>query len=140
MDIRQLSFINDFGINYLLLEMAGQNNYIVSDKRNNENNYINSLLNKITFKRINNICGDFLISQIGDSNELKNFIKENENFLNDKEIINKIDEKIFNELYLGISILNINNSFKNIIKRKFQGYMYNILFYKWKYFIVNIIN
>ena len=128
MDIRQLSLINDFSINYLLLEMIGQNNFTVIDKKNDENNYINSIINKITFKRINHICADFLVSQIGDSNDIKNFIKENENFINDKELFRKINEKIFNDLYFGISIININNSFKNIIKRKYKGYIYNILF------------
>ena len=48
MHIRQLSFINDFSINYLLLEMIDQNNYTVKD---HGNNYINSLINKINFKK-----------------------------------------------------------------------------------------
>ena len=77
MDIRQLSFINDFSINYLLLEIIGQNNFTVIDKKNDGNNYINSLINKITFKRINHICSDFLISQIKDCNDIQSFIKEN---------------------------------------------------------------
>ena len=128
MDIRELSFINDFSINYLLLEMIGQKNYKIYDKKNDGNNYINMLTNKITFKKINHLCADFLISQIGDANEIKNFIKENENVFNNSEIIKKIDQRIFYELYFSLAILNINNSFKNIIKRKYNGYIYNILF------------
>ena len=127
-DIRQLSFINDFSINYLLLEMIGQKNYKIQDNKNDGNNYINMLMNKVTFKKINNLCGDFLISQIGDVNEIKKFIKENENVFNNKEIIKKIDERIYYELYFSLAIININNSFKNIIKRKYNGYIYNILF------------
>jgi len=127
-DIRQLSFINDFSINYLLLEMIGQKNYKIYDNKNNGNNYINMLMNKVTFKKINNLCGDFLISQIGDVNEIKKFIKENENVFNNKEIIKKIDERIYYELYFSLAIININNSFRNIIKRKYNGYIYNILF------------
>ena len=127
-DIRQLSFINDFSINYLLLEMIGQKNYKIHDNKNDGNNYINMLMNKVTFKKINNLCGDFLISQIGDANEIKKFIKENENVFNNKEIIKKIDERIYYELYFSLAIININNSFRNIIKRKYNGYIYNILF------------
>ena len=126
-DIRKLSFINDFSINYILLEMIGQNNFKITDKKNNGNNFVNTLINKVTFKKMNHLCGDFLISQIGDVDELKNFIKENENFFGDKEIIQKIDEKIFYEIYFGLAMININNSFKNIIKRKYKGYLYNIL-------------
>jgi len=127
-DIRQLSYINDFSINYLLLEMIGQKNYKIYDNKNDGKNYINMLINKITFKKINNLCGDFLISQIGDVNEIKNFIKENENVFNNKEIIKKIDARIFHELYFSLAIININNSFKNIVKRKYNEYIYNILF------------
>ena len=127
-DIRQLYFINDFSINYLLLEMIGQKNYKVHDNKNDGNNYINMLMNKVTFKKINNLCGDFLISQIGEVSEIKKFIKENENVFNNNEIIKKIDERIFHELYFSLAIININNSFKNIIKRKYNGYIYNILF------------
>ena len=127
-DIRQLYFINDFSINYLLLEMIGQKNYKVHDNKNDGNNYINMLMNKITFKKINNLCGDFLLSQIGEVSEIKKFIKENENVFNNNEIIKKIDERIFHELYFSLAIININNSFKNIIKRKYNGYIYNILF------------
>ena len=86
------------------------------------------LMNKITFKKINNLCGDFLLSQIGEVSEIKKFIKENENVFNNNEIIKKIDERIFHELYFSLAIININNSFKNIIKRKYNGYIYNILF------------
>ena len=128
MDIRQLSFINDFSINYMLLEMIGQKNYKVYDKKNDGNNYINMITNKITFKKINHLCADFLISQIGEANEIKSFIKENENVFNNSEIIKKIDQRIFYELYFSLAIININNSFKNIIKRKYNGYIYNILF------------
>ena len=128
MDIRQLSFINDFSINYMLIEMIGQKNYKIYDNKNDGNNYINMLTNKITFKKINNLCADFLISQIGEANEIKSFIKENENVFNNSEIINKIDQRIFYELYFSLTIININNSFKNIIKRKYNGYIYNILF------------
>ena len=128
MDIRQLSFINDFSINYMLLEMIGQKNYKIYDKKNDGNNYINMLTNKITFKKINHLCADFLISQIGEANEIKNFIKENENVFNNSEIIKKIDQRIYYELYFSLAIININNSFKNIIKRKYNGYIYNILF------------
>ena len=85
-------------------------------------------LNKITFKKINNLCGDFLLSQIGEVSEIKKFIKENENVFNNSEIIKKIDQRIFYELYFSLAIININNSFKNIIKRKYNGYIYNILF------------
>jgi len=41
-DIRDLNCINDFCFNYLLLEMIGQQNYSISDKKNNGNNYINN--------------------------------------------------------------------------------------------------
>ena len=54
-DIRDLAFINDFSINYLLLEMIGQHNYKINDKKNNGNNYINNLINKVSFKNINHI-------------------------------------------------------------------------------------
>ena len=128
MDIRQLSFINDFSINYLLLEMIGQKSYKIIDKKNEGNNYINMLINKVTFKKINHLCSDFLISQIGNSDEIKNFVKENENVFNNSEVIKKIDQRIYHELYFSIAILNINNTFKNIIKRKYNGYIYNILF------------
>ena len=130
-DIRDLNCINDFCFNYLLLEMIGQQNYIVNDKKNNGNNYINNLINKVTFKKINHICSDFLISQVGNENEIKKFIEENKNTFNNNisEIIDKINDRIFFfESYFSISILNINNSFKNIIKRKYDGYLYNILF------------
>ena len=126
-DIRKLSFINDFSINYILLEMIGQHNFQVLDKKNNGNNYINTLINKVTFKKMNNLCGDFLISQIGEADDIKNFIKENENFFNNEEIMQKIDERIFYERYFGMAMININNSFKNIIKRKYNGYLYNII-------------
>ena len=33
------------------------------------------------------------------------------------DLLNKINETIFNESYFGLSILSIENSFKNIIKR-----------------------
>jgi hypothetical protein len=39
----------------------------------------------------------------------------------------KIDERIFYERYFGMAMININNSFKNIIKRKYNGYLYNII-------------
>ena len=128
-DIRKLSFINDFSINYLLLEMIGQHNYKVSDNKNNGNNYINSLIKKITFKKLNHLSSDFVVSQVGEASDIKNFIKENEDFLNDNDIIEKIDQKIYYELYFSSAIININNSFQNIIKRKYNGYIYNILFY-----------
>ena len=128
MDIKKLSFINDFSINYLLLEMVGQNNFKVTDKKNGGNTYVNYLLNKVTFKKINYICADFLMSQFGEACDIKNFLKENEKFFNDSEIIKKIDQRIYYELYFGLAIININNSFKNIIKRKYNGYIYNILF------------
>ena len=128
-DIRKLSFINDFSINYLLLEMIGQHNYKVSDNKNNGNNYINSLIKKVTFKKLNHLSSDFIVSQVGEASDIKNFIKENEDFLNDNDIIEKIDQKIYYELYFSSAIININNSFQNIIKRKYNGYIYNILFY-----------
>ena len=129
-DIRDLAFINDFSINYLLLEMIGQYNYKVNDKKNNGNNYINNLISKVTFKKINHICSDFLISQMGNENDIKKFIGENKNtFNNISYLIDKINEQIFFfEAYFAISILNVNNSFKNIIKKKYEGYLYNILF------------
>ena len=61
-DIRELAFINDFSINYLLLEMKGQQNFKITDNKNSGNNYINNLTNKVTFKSINRVCSDFLIS------------------------------------------------------------------------------
>ena len=127
MDIRKLSFINDFSVNYLLLEMI-QNNFKVTDKKNGGNNYINSLINKVTFKKMNHLCGDFIMSQFGEACDIKKFLKENESFFNNSEIIKKIDQRIYYELYFGLAIININNSFKNIIKRKYNGYIYNILF------------
>ena len=128
MDIRQLSFINDFSINYLLIEMIGQHNFKVADKKNEGNNFINSLIKKVTFKKINHLSSDFLMSQVGEASDIKDFIKENEEFLNNNEIIEKIDQKIYYELFFSSAIININNSFKNIIKRKYKGYLYNILF------------
>ena len=128
MDIRKLSFINDFSVNYLLLEMVGQNNFKVNDKKNGGNNYVNSLINKVTFKKMNHLCCDFLMSQFGEACDIKKFLKENENFFNNSEIIKKIDQRIYYELYFGLAIININSSFKNIIKRKYNGYIYNILF------------
>ena len=127
-DIRELSFINDFSFNYLLLEMIGQLNYKVNDNKNNGNNYINNLINKVTFKKINHICSDFLISQIGGEKEIEQFIQENRNTFNMSDLLDKINEKIFFDSYFSISILSINNSFKNIMKKKFDGYIYNILF------------
>ena len=127
-DIRELSFINDFSINYLLLEMIGQNNFKVNDKKNNGNNYINNLISKITFKKINHVCSDYLLSQVGTLNDIENFIQENKNVFNISDLLNKINETIFNESYFSLSILSIENSFKNIIKRKYNGYIYNILF------------
>ena len=127
-DIRNLSFINDFSINYLLLEMIGQNNFKVSDKIRKGNNFINSLIKKTTFKKMNQLCSNFLISQLGESTDIKNFIKENQAFLNNNELVEKIDERIFYESYFSSAIININNSFKNIIKRKYNGFIYNILF------------
>ena len=127
-DIRNLSFINDFSINYLLLEMIGQNNFKVNNKRNNGNNFINSLIKKATFKKMNQLCSNFLVSQLGEDSEIKNFFKENQSFLSNNELIEKIDERIYYELYFSSAIININNSFKNIIKIKYKGYMYNILF------------
>jgi hypothetical protein len=94
-DIRKLSFINDFSINYILLEMIGQHNFQVLDKKNNGNNYINTLINKVTFKKMNNLCGDFLISQIGEADDIKNFIKENENFLIMKKLCKKLTKEFF---------------------------------------------
>ena len=127
-DIRNLSFINDFSINYLLLEMIGQNNFKVSDKIRKGNNFINSLIKKTTFKKMNQLCSNFLISQLGESTDIKNFIKENQAFLNNNELVEKIDERIFYESYFSSAIININNSFKNIVKRKYNGFIYNILF------------
>ena len=128
-DIRDLAFINDFSINYLLLEMIGQHNYKINDKKNNGNNYINNLINKVSFKNINHICSDFLISQIGTEKEIQKFIQENKNnFDNISDVLDKINERILFESYLSMSILNISNSFINIIKEKHDGYLYNILF------------
>ena len=127
-DIRELSFINDFSINYLLIEMRWQNNFKVNDKKNNGNNYINNLISKITFKKINHVCSDYLLSQVGTLNDIENFIQENKNVFNISDLLNKINETIFNESYFSLSILSIENSFKNIIKRKYNGYIYNILF------------
>ena len=127
-DIRKLSFINDFSTNYLLLEMIGQNNYKISDNINRGINYINSLISKVTFKKMNHICADFLISQIGKGEDIKSFIKDNESFVGGGEMIEKIDERIFYDLYFAFAAININNSFKNIIKRKYNGFIYNILF------------
>ena len=126
-DIRKLSLINDFSINYLLLEMIGQNNYKINDHKNEGNNYINTLIKKVTFKKMNHLCGDFLLSHIGEVEDIKNFIKENENVFNNNEIIKKINQIIYYELFFGLAIININSSFKNILKRKYNGYIYNIL-------------
>jgi len=125
-----LAFINDFCVNYLLLEMMGQHNYKINDKKNNGNNYINNLISRVTFKKINHICSDFLISHIGNENDIKKFIQENKNIFNNiSDLIDKINEQIFFfEAYFCISILNISNSFKNIIKKKYEGYLYNVLF------------
>ena len=127
-DIRQLAFINDFSINYLLLEMIGQKGFKINDNKNNGKNYINNLINKITFKKINHICSDYILSQIGTSNEIENFIQENKNVFDVSDFLDKINEKIYYEPYFSLSILNINNSFKDVIKKKFNGYIYNILF------------
>ena len=128
-DIRELAFINDFSINYLLLEMKGQQNFKITDNKNNGNNYINNLTNKVTFKSINRECSDFLISQIGANNDIEKFIDENKNVFNVSDFLEKINKKIYYEPYFSISILNINNSFKNIVKKKFNGYIYNILLF-----------
>ena len=80
------------------------------------------------FKKMNQLCSNFLISQLGESTDIKNFIKENQAFLNNNELVEKIDERIFYESYFSSAIININNSFKNIIKRKYNGFIYNILF------------
>ena len=128
MDIRPLSLINDFSINYLLLEMIGQNNFKVSDGKNDGNNYINNLAKKVTFKRMNHLCCDFLLSHLGEADDIKKFIKENENIFNNNELMKKINQLVYYELYLGLAIININSSFKNIIKTKHKGYIYNILF------------
>ena len=127
-DIRELSFINDFSINYLLLEMKGQHNFKITDNKNKGENYINYLINKVTFKAINHICSDFIISQIGANNEIEKFIEENKNVFDVSDFLDKINEKIYYEPYFSLSILNINNSFKNIVKKKFNGFIYNILF------------
>jgi hypothetical protein len=128
MDIRQLSLINDFSINYLLLEMIGQNGFKVNDGKNEGNNYINTLIKKVTFKKMNHLCCDFLLSHLGEADDIKNFIKENEDIFDNKEIMKKINQLVYYELYLGLAMININSSFKNIIKRKYKGYIYNILF------------
>ena len=127
-DIRELSFINDFSINYLLLEMKGQHNFKITDNKNKGENYINYLINKVTFKAINHICSDFILSQIGANNEIEKFIEENKNVFDVSDFLDKINEKIYYEPYFSLSILNINNSFKNIVKKKFNGFIYNILF------------
>ena len=127
-DIRELSFINDFSINYLFLEMKGQHNFKITDNKNKGENYINYLINKVTFKAINHICSDFIISQIGANNEIEKFIEENKNVFDVSDFLDKINEKIYYEPYFSLSILNINNSFKNIVKKKFNGFIYNILF------------
>ena len=127
-DIRELSFINDFSINYLLLEMKGHHNFKITDNKNKGENYINYLINKVTFKAINHICSDFIISQIGANNEIEKFIEENKNVFDVSDFLDKINEKIYYEPYFSLSILNINNSFKNIVKKKFNGFIYNILF------------
>ena len=127
-DIRELSFINDFSINYLLLEMKGHHNFKITDNKNKGENYINYLINKVTFKAINHICSDFIISQIGANNEIEKFIEENKNVFDVSDFLDKINEKIYYEPYFSLSILNINNSFKNIVKKKFNEFIYNILF------------
>ena len=127
-DIRELAFINDFSINYLLLEMSGQKNFKINDNKNNGKNYINNLINNITFKKINHMCSDYILSQIGTSNEIENFIQENKNIFDVSDFLDKINEKIYYEPYFSISILNIDNSLKDVIKKKLNGYIYNILF------------
>ena len=127
-DIRELAFINDFSINYLLLEMKGQHNFKITDNKNKGDNYINNLTNKLTFKAINHICSDYIISQIGTNNEIEKFMEENKNVFDVSDFLDKINEKVYYEPYFSISILNINNSFKNIVKKRFNGYIYNILF------------
>ena len=127
-DERELSFINDFCINYLLIELNGQNNNKIKDQKNSGKNYLNELIEQISFKKMNHSCSDYIISQVGKVNEIKNFFKENENTFNNSDIINKIDERIFYESYFSSSIMNINNSFKNIMKQKYNEYIYNVLF------------
>ena len=127
-DIRELAFINDFSINYLLLEMKGQHNFKITDNKNKGDNYINNLTNKLTFKAINHICSDYIISQIGTNNEIEKFMEESKNVFDVADFLDKLNEKVYYEPYFSISILNINNSFKNIVKKRFNGYIYNILF------------
>ena len=127
-DIRELTFINDFSINYLLLEMISQNNYKIKDEKNKGINYINDLISKVNFKKINNICSDFLLSQIGNSSEIQKFISENKNIFNINDLIEKINKIVYYENTLGISLININKSFQNVIKQKYKGYLYNVLF------------
>jgi hypothetical protein len=108
--------------------MIGQNGFKVNDGKNEGNNYINTLIKKVTFKKMNHLCCDFLLSHLGEADDIKNFIKENEDIFDNKEIMKKINQLVYYELYLGLAMININSSFKNIIKRKYKGYIYNILF------------
>ena len=126
--INNINSLNDFAINYLFTEMIAQKYYKIFDKTNCGNNYLNTFLKSLTFKKINQSCNNFITSQIGESTDIKNFLSNPDNIFNNKEIIKKIDEKVYANIFCSIAFIDINTAFKNIIKKKYNGYVYNIIF------------
>ena len=127
-EITNINSLNDFPINYCFTEMQYKNFYKIFDKSNCGNNYLNNFIKSLTFKKINSLCNTFITSQVGEKNDIKNFIKDPENIFNNKELIKKINEKIFNEVFCSIAVIDIGTAFKNIIKKIHNGYVYNIIF------------
>ena len=127
-EVTNINAINDFAINYCFIEMNYKNFYKIFDKSNCGNNYLNNLIKSLTFKKINQLCSMFITSQIGKVNDIKNFINDPENIFNNKELIKKINSQIFNELFCSIAVTDVRTAFKNIIKKKYNGYIYNIIF------------
>ena len=122
----EISFINshnlnDFGIISIFSEMILQKNYKINFDHENNTPFI-EFLKTLKFNKFKKITNDFIQNQLGNFEEVKNFIKDNLDSLS-----YMINDRLLKSSLFGTSLMKIDVSFETIIKTSFNGYSYNII-------------
>ena len=117
---RKMDELNNFGVMCIIEELISQYNYIIEDT--NIDSKFREFLSNLKPNKFKKITYDFIQTQLGSSNDIFSFLKENLNELSD--LINK--EILKNEL-LAISLMKVESSFETIIQTNYDGYKYNII-------------
>ncbi len=118
--LRTMNELNNFGVMCIIEELISQYNYRIEET--NIDSKFREFLNNIKPNKFKKITYDFIQTQLGSSNDIDSFIKENLN-----ELYDSINKEILQNELLAISLMKVESSFETIIQTNYYGYKYNII-------------